>query len=113
MYKLNSITFSFCYPNTGLCFAIGFENRSFALTFGTFDLRLANTFGLKNCRFLFALRIENGGTSIALGAHLFFHRLLNVVRWGDIFEFNAVDLHAPLVGGIVHDLAKFAINLVA
>jgi len=31
----------------------------------------------------------------------------------DILEFNAVDLHTPLVGGIVHDLAKFAVNLVA
>ena len=33
------------------------------------------------------------------------------MRWGDIFEFNAVDLHAPLVGGIVHDLARLILIL--
>ena len=48
-------------------------------------------------------------TAVTLSLHLLFHRLLNFFRRNDVLKFNACNLDAPLVCGIVKDGCHLAV----
>ena len=83
----------------GLRLALGFENRGALDALGLLDGRLALAFGL-----------EDDGALLALGLHLAVHRLGHIRRRLDALQLDAHDLDAPLLGGLVEDIAQLRVD---
>ena len=68
---------------------------------------------VEDLRLLEALRGEDRGALVALGAHLLLHRLLDAA-WGvDRLQLHAVDPDAPFAGRLVQHPAQLRVDLVA
>src|SRR5690606_7456281 len=64
-------------------------------------------------RLLRALRRQDRGTTVALGAHLLLHRVLNRQGRVDRLELDTIDSNAPLARGLIEHHAKLTVDVVA
>jgi hypothetical protein len=88
---------------------LGFAERGLATAFGFQDHGLLLAFGA--CRISAcaeALGFQDVGALLALGLHLPRHRIDQVARRLDVLEFDAVDLDAPRMGGLVDHQHRLA-----
>ena len=83
------------------------------VAFGLENLRLLDSFRLKDLALLDALGFEDGRAFVPFGLHLPRHRLGDVHRRIDLLHLDARDFHAPGVGGLIEHLAEVGVNDVA
>ena len=77
------------------------------------DRRLLLALGGRDLRLLDALGVDDHGTTLALGAHLLLHRLLDRARRIDRLQLDPVHAQAPALGCLVEDDAEVRVDLVA
>ena len=77
------------------------------------DTRCFFTFRLQNGSRLLTLAGEDSGAFVAFSLHLFFHGLQHGLWRSNVLQFNAVHLHAPLVGRIVEHGTQFGVDGIA
>ena len=53
------------------------------------------------------------GTLITLGTHLLLHRIADVAGRIDILQLYTIDLNAPLIGGLIKDIAQLTIDRIS
>src|SRR5207245_4151818 len=88
------------------------ENLRLPLTFGAQDRRLLLAFGRQDLRLLDALRGEDRGALLPVGAHLLLHRVLDRRRRVDRLDLHAVDADPPLPRRIVEHATPLLVDLV-
>lgn len=96
-----------------LRFAFRAADRRFLVRFGGEDHRFLVAFGEEDGALLLPFGEQDLFALLALGAHLAFHRVLDVFRREDVLHFDAGDLDAPGVGGRVEDDADLVVDDVA
>src|SRR5690606_27428456 len=94
-------------------FTLGAKDLGLLVALGTEDFSLPTPLRLQDLRLLGALRREDRGTAIALGAHLLLHGVLDGQRRVDRLQLDAGHADAPLAGRLVEDDAQLAVDLVA
>ena len=109
---MNGVSFGVGHLDSRFGLASSFKNQGLFFTFSPFDLRFPHTFSLENGSLLFALGGQDGCASVTLSTHLLFHGLLDVHWRSDVFQFNPIYFHPPLISGVIHYLKEFRVNLV-
>ena len=94
----------------GLGLAFRARDGGLGLALGAQDRGLFLTFCLKDLRFAHALRGEDRGALIALGAKLLFHGVLDRGRRVDRLKLNAVDANTPTAGRFIEDAAQLRVD---
>jgi hypothetical protein len=61
---------------------------------------------------LLAFRQQHSFALLPFRPHLFLHGVLNILRRKNIFKFDAVDLDAPFVSGLIQYGPKFGVDQV-
>src|SRR5690606_33741614 len=96
----------------GVGLRLGGDHLRVGLTAGPEHRGGLLTLGAQDGRLLQALRAEDLGALVPVGAHLLLHRLLDRLRGLDGLELDPADLDAPLLGGVVEDRPELAVDLV-
>jgi hypothetical protein len=92
--------------------ALGAEDLRLLFSLCAQDRPLLLTFGRENLGLLHAFRGEDCGAAVALGTHLFLHRLLDG-PWGiDRLELDPIDADSPLAGRLVEYAAQLGVDLI-
>ena len=92
---------------------LSLTERRFLLTLGRQNYRLLLTLGLQDRRLAEALGIQNIRALLAFGLHLARHRVDEVTRRLDVFQFDAGDLEAPRMRGLIDHPEQLRVDLVA
>ena len=101
------------HPLDGLRLALGPQDPLLLVTLGPEHGGLPVALGPGDRGLALAVGGRDGGPPGPLGLHLLVHGGRDVGRRVDPLDLHPADEHAPLVGGVVEDLAQLGIDLVA